>query len=68
MVLTYLRPNIFSIGSNRGCLTHFARSPIKEYLKFIATIQVLGSTLKVANAPSLQDLDNIVSVGRWSNH
>ena len=28
MVLTYLRPNIFSIGSDRGCLTRFARSPI----------------------------------------
>ena len=28
VVLTYLRPNIFSIGSNRGCLTRFARSTI----------------------------------------
>ena len=26
MVLTYLRPNIFLIGSNRGCLTRFAPS------------------------------------------
>ena len=28
--LTYFRPNIFSIGSNRGCLTRFARSPTRK--------------------------------------
>ena len=47
-------------------LEHFVA--IKKELKFIATIQVLGSTLKVASAPSLQHLANIVSVVIWSNH
>ena len=37
------------------CIEDFVANFIKKKnLKFIATIQILGSTLKVASAPSLQ--------------
>ena len=35
MVLTYVIYTFFSIASNRGCLTRFARSPIKINVTYI---------------------------------